>query len=79
MCIIASMDINDEPLLHPTPGHFVLFPIQYDDIWTMYKKAQACSWTVEEASRRFRCDALYYINAVYVDIYRVRRLICLRI
>jgi len=33
-----------------TPGSqfFVLFPIQYNDIWTMYKNAVSSFWTVEE-------------------------------
>nr|CAG8611936.1 2588_t:CDS:2 [Entrophospora candida] len=38
----------DEPLLKPNPRRFVLFPIQYHEIWQMYKKAEASFWTVEE-------------------------------
>uniref|UniRef100_T1JNH5 Uncharacterized protein n=1 Tax=Strigamia maritima TaxID=126957 RepID=T1JNH5_STRMM len=38
----------DEPLLKENPQRFVLFPIQYQDIWQFYKKAQASFWTVEE-------------------------------
>ncbi|KNC55255.1 ribonucleoside-diphosphate reductase small chain B [Thecamonas trahens ATCC 50062] len=30
------------------PNRFVLFPIQYDDIWQFYKKSVACFWTAEE-------------------------------
>lgn len=37
-----------EPLLTPNSSRFVLFPIQYDDIWEMYKKQMACFWTVAE-------------------------------
>nr|CAG4651001.1 EOG090X06TJ [Simocephalus serrulatus] len=37
-----------EPLLRPNPNRFVLFPIQYQDIWKMYKKAEASFWTAEE-------------------------------
>jgi ribonucleoside-diphosphate reductase subunit M2 len=37
-----------EPLLEANPHRFVLFPIQYQDIWQMYKKAEASFWTVEE-------------------------------
>jgi len=37
-----------EPLLKENPGRFVLFPIQYDDIWRMYKQAEASFWTAEE-------------------------------
>ncbi len=37
-----------EPLLKENPNRFVMFPIQDDEIWTMYKKAEACFWTAEE-------------------------------
>lgn len=30
------------------PRRFVVFPIQYHDIWQMYKKAEASFWTAEE-------------------------------
>lgn len=39
---------RDEPLLRENPNRFVMFPIQYHDIWQMYKKAVASFWTVEE-------------------------------
>lgn len=37
-----------EPLLKDNPGRFVVLPIQYHDIWKMYKKAEASFWTAEE-------------------------------
>jgi len=37
-----------EPLLTPDDKRFVMFPIQDDDIWQMYKKHVSCFWTVEE-------------------------------
>lgn len=37
-----------EPILVPTNKRFVLFPIQYPEIWQMYKKAEASFWTAEE-------------------------------
>eukprot|EP01124_Arcella_intermedia_P012289 TRINITY_DN1863_c0_g1_i1.p1 TRINITY_DN1863_c0_g1~~TRINITY_DN1863_c0_g1_i1.p1 ORF type:complete len:372 (+),score=58.00 TRINITY_DN1863_c0_g1_i1:212-1327(+) len=37
-----------EPLLRPNPQRFVLFPIQHNDVWQMYKKAEASFWTAEE-------------------------------
>ncbi|XP_026862142.2 ribonucleoside-diphosphate reductase subunit M2 B [Electrophorus electricus] len=40
--------IEDEPLLRENRRRFVIFPIQYPDIWKMYKQAQASNWTVEE-------------------------------
>src|SRR5690348_10618004 len=43
-----ELDIQNEPLLRDNPRRFVIFPIQYHDIWQMYKKAEASFWTVEE-------------------------------
>ena len=40
--------LASEPLLQINPNHFVLFPIQHDDIWKMYKQAEASFWTAEE-------------------------------
>ena len=37
-----------EPLLTENPNRFVLFPIQHNDVWQMYKKAEASFWTAEE-------------------------------
>jgi ribonucleoside-diphosphate reductase beta chain len=37
-----------EPILAQNEGRFVLFPIQHDDIWAFYKKAEASFWTAEE-------------------------------
>lgn len=42
--------IEDEVLLKPNDKRFVLFPIQFHDIWQMYKKAEASFWTVEEVN-----------------------------
>ncbi|XP_049879294.1 ribonucleoside-diphosphate reductase subunit M2 [Pectinophora gossypiella] len=43
-----AFDPQLEPLLRENPRRFVIFPIQYPDIWQMYKKAEASFWTVEE-------------------------------
>ena len=40
--------ISTEPLLTPDDNRFVMFPIQYDDIWEMYKKQVDCFWRPEE-------------------------------
>ncbi|KAF7341468.1 Ribonucleotide-diphosphate reductase [Mycena venus] len=39
---------DGKPLLDPSAALFVLFPIQYQDLWALYKKAQASFWTAEE-------------------------------
>ena len=37
-----------EPLLTPDDKRFVMFPIQYNDIWKLYKKQVDCFWRAEE-------------------------------
>ena len=37
-----------EPILEENADRFVLFPIEHDDIWKFYKKAEASFWTAEE-------------------------------
>lgn len=43
----VAMEI-EEPLLKEDPNRYVLFPIQHDDIWKMYKKQMDCFWRAEE-------------------------------
>lgn len=44
----TNPSVEDEPLLRENPRRFVVFPIEYHDIWQMYKKAEATFWTAEE-------------------------------
>lgn len=37
-----------EPLLQPSDSRFVIFPIQYPQVWDMYKRAEASFWTAGE-------------------------------
>lgn len=37
-----------EPILEDNKSRFVLFPIQHEDIWSFYKRAEASFWTAEE-------------------------------
>jgi len=37
-----------EPILTPSSKRLVVYPIEYPDLWLLYKKAQACYWTAEE-------------------------------
>ncbi|KAK6122635.1 hypothetical protein DH2020_043611 [Rehmannia glutinosa] len=39
---------EEEPLLIEQPQKFCTFPIKYQQLWEMYKKAQASFWTAEE-------------------------------
>lgn len=45
---LNAFDPELEPLLRNNPNRFVIFPIEYEDIWRMYKKAEASVWTVAE-------------------------------
>ena len=44
----ASKHMGVESMLSPDSGRFVLFPIQHDDVYMMYKKHVASFWTTEE-------------------------------
>jgi ribonucleoside-diphosphate reductase subunit M2 len=39
---------NTEPILTRNDNRFVMFPIEYQDIWEMYKKSVDCFWRAEE-------------------------------
>merc|ERR1712176_1314747 len=39
---------KSEPLLMENPRRWVMFPIQYPQMWEMYKKHEASFWTAEE-------------------------------
>tara|TARA_B110000046_G_scaffold184078_1_gene221676 strand:- start:550 stop:1569 length:1020 start_codon:yes stop_codon:yes gene_type:complete len=43
-----TMAEKTEPILQGNNNRFVLFPIQHDDIWSFYKRAEASFWTAEE-------------------------------
>ena len=45
---VSTSEIKEEPLLKENKERFVLFPIKHDEIWKMYKKAEASFWTAEE-------------------------------
>ena len=40
--------VIDEPILEDNPDRFVLFPIEHNDIWQLYKKQQSLFWRAEE-------------------------------
>ena len=45
---MANSEQQVEPILEANNNRFVLFPIQHDDIWSFYKRAEASFWTAEE-------------------------------
>merc|ERR1711992_104330 len=70
---MKGVDFSNEPLLKENPQRFVILPIQYDDIWRMYKKAQASFWTAEEVdlekdlkdwNEKLKDDERYFISHV---------------
>lgn len=62
-----------EPILQNNKDRFVIFPIQHDDIWQFYKKAEASFWTAEEVDlssdmndwqNKLNKDERYFISHV---------------
>ena len=43
-----SEQFLEEPLLKENPHRFVMFPIQYQDVWELYKKSCSTIWFSEE-------------------------------
>ena len=82
-----TVNFSEEPLLRENPNRFVILPIQYDDIWRMYKKAQASFWTAEEVDlekvskqfnetkvvlENFQSDAPHFLfSFYYCHIFRI--------
>lgn len=68
----SNFDPELEPLLRENPRRFVVFPIQYPDIWAMYKEAEASFWTTEEVDlnadlvhwKKLTKDERYFISHV---------------
>ena len=65
--------VVEEPILKENKNRFVLFPIQHDDIWNYYKKAEASFWTAEEIdlhqdisdwNKKLNDDERYFIKHV---------------
>ena len=46
--ILFRMLKHAEPLLTDNPRRYVMFPLQDDDIWRLYKKMFDCMWRAEE-------------------------------
>lgn len=54
-----------EPLLKPNPARFVVFPIEYPEIYQMYKKHQGCFWIAEEVL--LSDDIVHWKNKLNAD------------
>ena len=44
----ANDEVNEPHILIGDPNRLVILPLQYPEIQLLYKKAQACIWTMEE-------------------------------
>ena len=64
--------IHKDPLLTPNDKRYVMFPIQDDSIWKMYKKQVDCFWRAEEIDfgkdlsdwNKLSSDERYFISMV---------------
>lgn len=71
-CVPVTMADINEPILAPNADRFVLYPIRHDDIWQLYKKAEASFWTAEEVDltddladwKRLTDDERHFISNV---------------
>jgi ribonucleoside-diphosphate reductase subunit M2 len=74
--------IQSEPLLAPDDNRFVMFPIQHQDIWEMYKKQVDCFWRAEEidlSKDLTHWDSLNADEKHFVSImFRYSKIACIR-
>ena len=62
--------VKSEKLLTPDENRYVMFPIQYNDVWEMYKRQMECFWRAEEVDlskdlndwKRLTSDAVSYTH-----------------
>ena len=62
----------DDPLLKESEDRYVMFPIQDEDVWKMYKKQVDCFWRAEEVDlskdltdwAKLTDDEKYFISMV---------------
>lgn len=47
-----DFDVSLEPLLRDNPRRFVIFPIQYQDIWDMYKQVNEMIQQIENIAKK---------------------------
>ena len=45
---MSEVVTTTDPLLTPNDSRYVMFPIQDNDIWKMYKKQVDCFWIPQE-------------------------------
>ena len=69
----ASSVVTEDPLLKESADRYVMFPIQDDSIWKMYKKQVDCFWRAEEVDlskdlgdwdNKLNTDEKYFISMI---------------
>ena len=63
---------SQEPILTEDDDRFVMFPLKYDDVWSMYKKQVDCFWRAEEVDlskdmihwQKLNDDEKYFIKHI---------------
>ena len=68
--LIASE--KEEPILKENPRRFVLFPIHFQEVWHMYKKAEASFWTAVEVDLSKDMVSFIYIDYLLARTKRSR-------
>ena len=72
---------NIEPILQPDDNRYVMFPIEHDDVWQMYKKQVDCFWRAEEVDLskdlkdwdKLNTDEQKFIKMVRIINYKERQ------
>lgn len=62
----TSTTTSDEPLLQETSNQYVIFPINHDDMWAMYKELVGNFWSVTETIQQLESLALNYNEKQYM-------------
>jgi len=70
--MISENNYNNEILLRKNNKRFVLFPIVYNDIYELYKRAESSFWTVNEIDlskdindwEKLNCDEKHFIKNI---------------
>jgi len=60
---------NIEPLLRETSNQYVIFPINHDDMWNMYKELVGNFWSVTETLENLDALGLDYNEKKVIIIY----------
>ena len=65
--------MQKEPLLADNPDRFVMFPLQDQSIWKMYKKMMDCFWRAEEID--FSKDMIHWKTLTEKEQYFIKMIL----